>query len=231
MAARETLNTLRKRQVAARHDIEHELPLPYFNEYGTPSHARLDLSYGIIVLTQKLTPLSRAVFILRNAFDLSFSEIAEAFERTPAACRQAYDRGKKKMEAADNSKAGTPISSAQISKLSAMIIAGDITAITSLLAKDVVFHGDGGGVAPDLGGPVTGAIRIAQFLSVAPDLLEVGASYRVIESAQGALLLAEKNKKLLLLVTGEVSAEGISTLFAISDPVKLQRFTGLLTNK
>lgn len=225
MSSREALNALRKRQVRTRHASKYALPLPNLSEQDARD-ARLDLSYGIVVLTQKLPPLSRAVFILRNAFDLSYEEIADAFERSPAACRQAYDRGKRKMEA--SGAPNNPISIGVIQELSTLILAGDIAGITARLADDVVFHSDGGGVAPDLGRPVSGADRIARFLAVSPHLLAEGTSFRVADTPQGAMLVAENAEELLLLVIGEVSENGISALYAISDPAKLAELRGLI---
>lgn len=223
MATRDALNFLREQKTREHYTRKYALPLPYLAEYSSDVETRLDLSYGIIALTQNLTPLSRAVFILRSAFELSYAEIAETLGRTPDACRQAYARGKKKIQRGKILKNNTPASAHMINELSSLIIAGDLPKLVEVLAQDIIFHSDGGGVAPALARPLTGAEPIAQFLIASPRLLKQGACFDVIDMPQGALLLAQKDDDLLLMVIGEIADKKISALYAISDPIKLRR--------
>lgn len=229
MAARLSLNQLRKVQTQQVNNQKYALPLPQLTTNNLDKiDAKLDLSYGIIMLSQKLPPLPRAVFILRSAFDMSFDEIATALDRKTSTCRQAHSRGKKTMQ--QPTQDNLPVSSTIINQLSAHILSGNIEALTKLLAKDIIFYSDGGGVAPDLGRPVSGASRIAQFLSVSPKLLGGNVSFRSINTAHGQLLLAEVDGKLQLIVIAEMSDQKIIALYAISDPVKLDKLAQQLKN-
>ena len=155
-SARASRNFLRARHIRRTHANQISLPLPCLAADTITADARLDLSYGIVLLTQTMTPLSQAVFILRTAFDLSFSEIGNALERTPPACRQAFNRGKKKIANQNIEAPKKSVSSEMIGKLPKQIIAGDVGEIIKLLAVDVVFYSDGGGIAPDIGKPISG---------------------------------------------------------------------------
>lgn len=228
MAARRSFNMLRNTRTRANALVRYALPTPLTMDHSPGADARLDLSYGLIVLFQSLPPLARAVYILRSAFDLSFDEIARALDRTPAGCRQAHSRAAKSLKANKNQIEAKPPSSEVVEKLVASVLAGDIKGLTNLLSKEIIMHSDGGGIAPDLGRPIGGRDRIAQFLSASPKLLGVEPRFRAVDTCQGTLMLAEQNGKLILVVAGQTQEGKLTALYAISDPVKLAQIQASL---
>ena len=162
--------SIRDRRSQQRLLGKYGLPVPLVADVSGAADARLDLSYAILVLSRTLSPLARAVFILRHSFDLSFDEIAEALGSTPAACRQAHSRARKLLERPPPDRDRTP-DMGLLQRLVEHIGKGDVAALTRLLAEDVVLTTDGGGRGPALGRPIAGRERIAQLLALSPALL------------------------------------------------------------
>lgn len=224
IAARTCLNFLRNRKSRNLKLQRYGLPVPLAEDVYPGADARIDLSYGVIVLTLSLSPMARAVFILRNAFDLSFKEIAIALERTPATCRQAHMRAQKLLHTRPaqllSSKQQVPL----LEKLVQTISAGDIEGLTALLSADIVLRSDGGGEAPAFGKPITGQARIANFLTQSPRILNDNATARIIAITGGHALLLFEEDKLAIVVIVEEEGDRIANMYALSDPVKLIQF-------
>ncbi len=222
IAARLSLNHLRNNRTRQKRLSGEDLPVPLAMEPNAASDARLDLPYGMTVLTMALPPLARAVFILRNGFDLTFDEIAQQLDRTSASCRQAHGRAVRVLASADRSqpKAGEN-ELGLMRRLVALISDGDVAGLTHLLAADIVLHSDGGGRAPDLGRPIDGRERIAQFLAASPRLVGADAETRVINTVQGPLIVIEIDGSAVTAVLADYRGDRISKIYAISDPNKL----------
>jgi RNA polymerase sigma-70 factor (ECF subfamily) len=220
MSARLSLNQLRNRRRRRDALAAYALPVPAMLEQSGDADARLDIGYGMVVLTQSLPPLARAVFVLRQGFELSYHDIAEALDRTRETCRQAHSRARKMLAASAPAQQASP--SPLLIRLVAAISAGDLDRLTELLAADVILHSDGGGRAPALGRPIDGRERIAQFLLASRSLIPAEAQPHVVPSASGPVLLIETSSGLEIVVIAE-GMPAISRLYVISDPDKLAR--------
>ena len=139
------------------------------------SHTELaeDLSVALLLTLERLSPLERAAFLLHEAFDFSFSEIAAALERSEAACRQLAARARAHLRAArPRGATPQPARAGQIGEkhtqlMSAFVAAtrsGDLNALTQLLASDVRVVTDGGGKVAAALNVLDGAGRAARFL-------------------------------------------------------------------
>jgi RNA polymerase sigma-70 factor (TIGR02957 family) len=125
------------------------------------------LSLAFLVLLESLSPVERAVFLLREVFGYDYAEIARSVDKSEANCRQIFtrarrhiDQGRPRFEA--SRRQGTELTERFLAALSG---GGDIEAFIDLLAPDVVMYGDGGGKGPAVRQPVTGALRVARFLA------------------------------------------------------------------
>ncbi|MDD7970826.1 RNA polymerase sigma factor SigJ [Roseinatronobacter alkalisoli] len=108
-----------------------------------------DVGIALILTLDRLTPEMRAAFLLRDAFDYSFDEIAAVVGRTPATCRQLVSRARKRMAGADPGPVLPPEQSAPI--VAAFWHAartGDMQALTDIFAEEIEVHTDGGGKVP-----------------------------------------------------------------------------------
>jgi RNA polymerase sigma-70 factor (ECF subfamily) len=124
-----------------------------------------DLSLAFLVVLERLTPDERAVFLLREAFDYKFAEIAEIVGKSPANCRQIGARARRHVL---TERPRFEPSRATRDKLAARFLAAaqgdDLDGLIELLAEDAVFTGDGGGKATAFPQPLVGAQRVAHAI-------------------------------------------------------------------
>jgi RNA polymerase sigma-70 factor (ECF subfamily) len=140
------------------------------------SHTELaeDLSIALLLTLDRLSPLERAAFLLHDVFDFSFSEVANALDRSEAACRQLAARARAHVRDARPRGVTSPAASranamdAKHAELIAAFIAatrsGDLNGLTQLLASDVRVVTDGGGKVQAALNVLEGADRSARFL-------------------------------------------------------------------
>jgi RNA polymerase sigma-70 factor (ECF subfamily) len=124
------------------------------------------LSLAFLVLLESLSPVERAVFLLREVFGYDYAEIASSVDKSEANCRQIFtrarrhiDQGRPRFEA--SRRQGTELTERFLAALSG---GGDIEAFIDLLAPDVVMYGDGGGKAPAARTPIRGREQVARLL-------------------------------------------------------------------
>jgi RNA polymerase sigma factor (sigma-70 family) len=146
-------------------------------EPGPAEHAELadSLSMAFLVLLEALSPVERAVFMLREVFGFGYPEVAALVGRSEANCRQIFGRARQRIQAgtaADGIPAvldGTAERQAEAAALADRFFAaaagGDIEALMAMLAPDVVLIGDGGGKAQTLATPPAGSPAVARFFA------------------------------------------------------------------
>jgi len=123
------------------------------------------LSLTFLHLLEKLSPLERAVFLLREVFDYPYEELAAIVGKSPENCRQILARARKRM---DEGRRRFDVSREERDEVARRFIAaweeGDLDGLVALLAPDATLHGDGGGKAPSVPVPLVGAERIAKAI-------------------------------------------------------------------
>ena len=138
------------------------------------------LSLAFLHLLEKLSPVERAVFLLREVFDYPYDDVARIVGKTPANSRQILARAHAHI---DEGRRRFEVSRAEREEVARRFIdaweSGDTDALVAVLAPDATIHGDGGGKAPAIREPLVGALRVAKALigwrSMA---LEQGVTYR-----------------------------------------------------
>ena len=153
------------------------LPEPFVTDPSPDAAEQVEtadtISFAFLVLLESLSPVERAVFLLREVFDYGYDEIAEVVDRTPENCRQIALRARRSVDAR---RPRYEPSAAKRDELAERFLAacqhGDLQALQGLLAADVKFHGDGGGKAPAVAAVITGMERVMRLLV---SLLEQGA--------------------------------------------------------
>lgn len=144
------------------------LPEPLLDDVDDPAHqVEMDESVSIafLVVLERLSPLERAVFLLRDVFAYDYAEIAAVVEKTEANCRQVMSRARQHLKEARVRSDPSPQQRAELSeRFFAAIEQGDAAGLEQLLAQDVTFYGDGGGKAPAIRTPMVGALPVARFL-------------------------------------------------------------------
>jgi RNA polymerase sigma-70 factor, ECF subfamily len=180
------------------------------------------VSMAMLLVLETLTPAERAVFVLREVFDLEYDEIAEAVGKSPAAARQIAHRARAHVAARRPREVVSPAETrAALEAFQRAAETGDLQRLLDVLAPDVVFLGDGGGVKQAALAPIVGARRVARML--------IGGLARI--AAASSLQPAQVNgyPALIIRLDGQVDTvvavridDGLITgLYAVRNPAKL----------
>ncbi|MGY5051110.1 RNA polymerase sigma-70 factor [Streptomyces sp. 900105755] len=158
------------------------------------------VSMAALLLLERLSPLERAVFVLREVFDFGFPEVASAVGRSESACRQLAVRARRHMaEGRPRFEADRREREELAARFFEALHEGDVAALQDLLAADVSLVGDGGGKAPQLARAVLGAQNVARLLAaVFPALarIEVTAERHEVNGQPGAILRDRRGRVL-----------------------------------
>lgn len=203
------------------------LPEPLLDDDADPAH-RIELdetvSVAFLVVLERLSPVERAVFLLREVFAYEYREIADVVDKTEANCRQLLARARRNIGTALPRFDPSPQTRAELSaRFFAALQEGDVADLERVLAAEVTFYGDGGGKAPAVGKPLHGAVQIARFLI---GLTRVGARIgaRVeatsVNGEPGARLLAADGAVLGVMSVHVVDAR-IASVYNQINPDKL----------
>ena len=178
------------------------------------------LKLAVLLLLEKLSPTERAAYVLREAFDYSYDQIASILQMEEANVRQLVCRARKHI--ADGRR--TSVSSNEQRRfLEAFIAAaqkGDMTALEGLLAEDVVSYSDGGGLVRAAGVPVSGRKRVATFIAAVSTWCWKGVTLDSVETnGQAAVLILRDGVPIGLTI--DASAQGINEIMWFLRPSKL----------
>ena len=181
-----------------------------------------DLSTAFLLLLERLGPVERAVFILRESFGFSYREIAEVVGKTEANCRQIDRRARQRLDAEGRPRPADPAVHDRL--LSSFLLAtreGDIEGLLRILAEDVVSCSDGGGRVTSARRPVIGARNVARFFTGLAAKAPAGTEFRLatVNGRTGILTLVDGvvyNVVTLLVEDGR-----IRRIFVVLNPEKL----------
>ena len=180
------IDHLKSARVRREQYVGEWLPEPLLTDEGSPdaaAHAETadSLSTAFLVLLESLTPVERAVFLLREVFEYGYDEIAGIVERSEENCRQLYVRARRHVdEGRPRFEADRKHRDELVERFFAAAERGDLAALEEMLADDVVVYGDGGGKAPSWQ-PVYGPERVAKLIAgTLRQAMELGASLRAI---------------------------------------------------
>ncbi len=168
---------------------------------------RETISTAFLVLLERLSPLERAVFLLREAFGYDYADIAEIVDKSEANCRQVLARARKRIEAERPRFEPAPERHRELTEeFLAAVTDGDLAGLERMLADDVVFYADGGGKAPAIQHPLHGATPVARFLlGLVRRGLPMGVRLEpVVANGQPAVRLADREGAVLGVLTLEV---------------------------
>ncbi|MCX4884270.1 MULTISPECIES: RNA polymerase sigma-70 factor [unclassified Streptomyces] len=144
------------------------LPAPLLTTPDVAEDVELadSVSMAMLLVLETLTPTERAVFVLREVFDLGYDEIAEAVDKNPAAVRQIAHRARAHVAARRPRGGVSPAETRDaLDAFQRAVQTGDLQGLLDILAPDVVFLGDGGGVRQAVLQPVVGADKVARLLA------------------------------------------------------------------
>jgi RNA polymerase sigma-70 factor (ECF subfamily) len=228
VTARLAIDELRSARVRRERYFGPWLPEPLLT--GTePDPAELAqtadaLSLSFLVLLERLSPVERAVFLLREVFDYGYAEIAEIVARTEVNCRQICARARKRIE---SGKRRFSADKEQQKEIAARFVAafedGEVEHLIELLSPDVVFTGDGGGKGAGLPRPVFGRAGVGRLLgAVVREGRAANASIQQVEiNGQSGTLNFDADGSLINVFVFEVADGSIQAIRSIINPDKL----------
>src|SRR5690348_3445226 len=173
IVTRQALNHLRSVSRRREHYVGEWLPEPLLTSPDVAEDVELAESVSIAMLTvlETLGPTERAVFVLREVFDVPYDEIAESVGKSSEAVRQIAHRARQHVSARRPRAAVSRTEQQQVvERFLAAVNTGDLQGLMDVLAPDVVAVADGGGLARAFRHPVEGADRVAALLSAFPRL-------------------------------------------------------------
>jgi RNA polymerase sigma-70 factor (TIGR02957 family) len=180
------------------------------------------ISMAMLLVLETLTPTERAVFVLREVFDLAYDEIAEAVDKTPAAIRQIAHRARAHVAA--RRPRGIASAAETRDALEAFQRAaetGDLQHLLDILAPDVVFLGDGGGVKQAVLRPVVGADKVARLLVVGLGRIAGAASLEPAQVNGYPALILRFDGEIDTVLALRIDDGLISGLYTVRNPAKL----------
>ncbi len=182
---------------------------------------RDSVSMAFLLLLERLTPPERAVFVLRESFGYRHREIGGILGLSEANCQQLYHRAKQRI---GDRRPRFPASRSDGDRIAQRFLAaargGDIAALESLLAEDVVAWADGGGNTTAARRPVHGAERVARYLSwMSRPVPELRVSITELNGQPG--IVAVVKERLLLAVVLEIHDGRIAAIRLVANPDKL----------
>ncbi|MEU1498709.1 RNA polymerase sigma-70 factor [Streptomyces sp. NPDC005732] len=221
----------RLRQVQARHEayVGPWLPEPYVTDFGdavedTAERAVLadSVSLAVLVVLESLSPLERAVFVLREAFGFPYAEIAAVLDRGEPAVRQLATRARKHV---GERRPRYEVDPAERRDLTERFLAaaaeGDLEGLVSLLAPDVRLVGDSGGLSKAPLRVIETADKVGRFLLGVARKGAAGLSFRLLEVNGGAAVLALSGSEPDSVLQLDVVDGRIRCVYIVRNPEKL----------
>ncbi|MEU5897089.1 RNA polymerase sigma-70 factor [Streptomyces venezuelae] len=225
------LRTLRRRKESY---VGPWLPEPLLTSPDVAEDVELadSVSMAMLLVLETLTPTERAVFVLRDVFDLSYDDIAQAVEKTPAAVRQIAHRARAHVAARRPREAVTPAQSREaLAAFQQAVETGDLQRLLDMIAPDVVLLTDGGGVVRAALEPVVGAEPVLSVLSRLTSATFQATFHPAQVNGHPALILrtdaaendAENDSEIDSVLALHLEAGLITGIYAVRNPEKLSR--------
>ena len=229
VVTRVSIDVLRSARVRREAYVGPWFPEPLVSDpYEDPERAAEladSVSMAALLLLERLSPLERAVFVLREVFGFEFAEIAAAVDRSEEACRQLAVRSRRHMED------GRPRFAAERrerEELAARFFdafrEGDVDGLKELLAADVHAIADGGGKGPALVKPIVGADNVSRLLGgFAPLFGDIGLVPELHEiNRQPGAIFHDRDRRVVAIMVLDVLDGRIQTIRTIVNPDKLE---------
>lgn len=181
------------------------------------------LEQAMLLVLEKLNPVERAAYVLREAFDYAYDEIANMLQLSQANTRQIVSRSRKRLSA----ERRKPVDTAQYRRLLDAFVAaarnGDVAGLENLLSADAVAYADGNGMRGVARVKVVGAERVAMICASAKKNYP-RAEYSVVQANGRPSVLLAEDGVMVALVSLTVGPDGIDGLYWVLTPEKLKAY-------
>ncbi|MET9021572.1 RNA polymerase sigma-70 factor [Actinopolymorpha sp. NPDC004070] len=226
IATRQALNHLRTLGRRKESYVGSWLPEPLMTTPDVAEDIELaeSVSTAMLLVLETLTPTERAVFVLREVFDVEYDQIAEAVDKTPVAVRQIAHRARAHVAAR---RPRESVSAAQARRaLEAFKLAvetGDLQSLLDQLAPNVVAMGDGGGIKQAVPRPVVGADKVARLFVGGMRKFGARMSAELVQINGGPALLTRLDGEIDGVLSVRVEDGLVTAFYYVRNPEKLSR--------
>ncbi|MBD2777844.1 RNA polymerase sigma-70 factor [Iningainema tapete] len=221
------IDHLRSARVQREQYVGPWLPEPLVTQQIDDPAALLELadslSMAFLVVLERLSPIERAIFLLREVFEYEYDEIAQMVGKSPANCRQILRRARQHITA---QRPRFPVSHQQQEQITAKFLEastqGDLQGLMVLLAKDVTYWSDGGGQVTAALKPLQGAMKVARFLlAIRSKWLSTAVAQMIeINGQPGILTLVDGS--IHSVTTFDIVDGYIQFVYTVRNPQKLK---------
>ncbi|GEC05003.1 RNA polymerase sigma24 factor [Streptomyces spinoverrucosus] len=188
------------------------------------------LELAVLLLLEKLNPVERAAYVLREAFDYPYKQVADILETSEANTRQLVSRARKHLAA----ERREPVSPADHRRLLEVFLAaaqtGNLAVLEDVLAADVVSYSDGGGVRGASKIPVIGRPHVSKYLVAFAPRFWPQMDIRWVEANGRPAVLVSADGNAVALLSVDASAEGIDRIMWVMNPAKLLPYVASLSD-
>jgi RNA polymerase sigma-70 factor (ECF subfamily) len=180
------------------------------------------ISMAMLLVLETLTPAERAVFVLREVFELDYDEIAEAVGKSPAAVRQIAHRARAHVAARRPRGVVSPAEiRTALQAFQRAVETGDLQSLLDILAPDVVALSDGGGIKQAVRRPVVGARKVARLLAAGLDLVGAQMSFEPVRVNGAPGLILRLGGEIDGVMAVRVEGGLVTGLYFMRNPEKL----------
>jgi RNA polymerase sigma-70 factor (TIGR02957 family) len=181
-----------------------------------------NVSMAMLLVLETLAPTERAVFVLRDVFDFGYDEIAEAVDKSPAAVRQIAHRARTHVSARrPQGVVSQTETRGALDAFQRAVETGDLQSLLDILAPDVVFLGDCGGVVQATLAPVVGAGPVARLLAAGLGRVAAVASVQPAQVNGYPALILRRGGEIDAVIAVRIDDGLITGLYAVRNPEKL----------
>lgn len=180
------------------------------------------ISMAFLVILESLSPVERAVFLLREVFEYDYAEIARIVKHEEAACRQSFSRARKHIAARRPRYAPSPQDHRKVvDRFLAAVEAGDVGGLVEVMAEDVVWWSDGGGKVSAARHPIHGRDHVLRLLVGLARLRPSGTTHKLVEVNGRSALVIYVDGAIYAVFNFDTDGERIRAVHAVVNPDKL----------
>ena len=226
IATRQALGRLRTLRRRKESYVGPWLPEPLLTAPDVAEDIELaeSVSMAMLLVLETLAPTERAVFVLREVFDLGYDEIADAVDKSPAAVRQIAHRAREHVAARRPRGVVSPAETgAALAAFQRAVETGDLQGFLDILAPDVVALSDGGGIKQAMPQPVVGAEKVARLMALALSMVGADLSLERAQVNGSPALIMRLNGEIDSVIAMRVEDGVITGLYTVRNPEKLSR--------
>ena len=229
LATRVAIDHLRSAHVRRESYFGTWLPEPVIEQREPAMEQKAEraesISMAFMLILEALSPVERAVFLLREVFDYAYEEIGEVVQKSEENCRQIFARAKRHIDAGKRRFEPSPAKRAEIAeRFFAACQRGELSGLVELLAADAAFYGDGGGKVAAFTRPVVGADRVSRLLAgVFAKLGGAGARIEPVEvNGQPGAKLLDRTDRVFTVWALDIADGRVQCIRSVANPDKLR---------